>query len=60
MDKFHRISSDIKYASDERILEELDFADRIIKKLGCTTIDVTQRAIEDTALIIMNKINKKI
>ena len=60
LDKFHRISSDIKYASDERILEELDFADRIIKKLGCTTIDVTQRAIEDTALIIMNKINKKI
>ena len=57
---FYRISSDIKYASDERILEELDFADRIIKKLGCTTIDVTQRAIEDTALIIMNKINKKI
>lgn len=60
LDKFHRISSDIKYASDERILEELDFADRIIKRLGCTTIDVTQRAIEDTALIIMNKINKKI
>ena len=35
LDKFNRISSDIKYASDERILEELDFADRIIKKLGC-------------------------
>ncbi|MGL5616576.1 MAG: pyruvate, water dikinase regulatory protein [Sarcina sp.] len=60
LDKFHRLTSDIKYASDERILEELDYADRIIKKLGCITIDVTQRAIEDTALIIMNKINKKI
>ena len=36
-----------------RILEEFDFADKIIRKLGCKTIDVTQRAIEDTALIII-------
>lgn len=56
LDKFHRISSEIEYASDARILEEFDFADRIIRRLGCKTIDVTQRAIEDTALIIMDAI----
>lgn len=56
MDKFHRISPQIEYASDSRILEEFDFADKIIRKLGCKTIDVTQRAIEDTALIIMESI----
>lgn len=56
LDKFHRISSDIEYASDARILEEFEFADRIIRRLGCKTIDVTQRAIEDTALIIMDSI----
>ena len=56
MDKFRRISSEIEYASDSRILEEFDFADNIIKRLGCKTIDVTQRAIEDTALIIMESI----
>lgn len=61
LDKFHRIPSDIEYAGDARVLEEFDFSDRIIKKIGCKTIDVTQRAIEDTALIIMESIknNKK-
>ena len=53
LDKFHRMPSDIDYASDSRILEELEFSDKILRKLGCKTIDVTQRAIEDTALIIM-------
>lgn len=53
LDKFHRMPTGIEYASDARILEEFDFADRIMKRLGCKTIDVTQRAIEDTALIII-------
>lgn len=53
LDKFHRMPSDIDYASDSRILDELEFSDKILRKLGCKTIDVTQRAIEDTALIIM-------
>lgn len=54
LDKFHRIPTGIEYASDARILEEFDFADKIMRRLGCRTIDVTQRAIEDTALIIVN------
>lgn len=53
LDKFHRIPTNIEYAGDARILEEFDFADKIIKRIGCKTIDVTQRAIEDTALIII-------
>lgn len=56
LDKFHRISSSIEYASDSRILEEFEFAERIMKKLGCKVIDVTKRAIEDTALIILKSI----
>ena len=62
LDKFHRITADIEYAGDARVLEELDFADKIMRKIGCKTIDVTERAIEDTALIILEKIgynNKK-
>lgn len=59
LDKFHRISSDIEYAGDARILEEFEFSDRIIRKLGCKTIDVTQRAIEDTALIILDALKIK-
>lgn len=53
LDKFHRIPMGIEYASDGRILEEFEFADKVMRKLGCKTIDVTQRAIEDTALIIL-------
>lgn len=53
LDKFHRIPSNIEYAGDARILEEFEFSDKIMRKLGCKTIDVTQRAIEDTALIII-------
>lgn len=59
MDKFHRIPSDIEYAGDARVLEEFEFSDKIMRKLGCKTIDVTERAIEDTALIILNEIKKK-
>ena len=56
LDKFHRITTNIEYAGDARILEELEYADNIMRKLGCKTIDVTKRAIEDTALIILNEI----
>lgn len=59
LDKFHRISSEIEYASDARILEEFDYSDKIMKKIGCRSIDITNRAIEDTALIIMDKLNIK-
>lgn len=61
LDKFHRITANIEYAGDARVLEEFDYADRIMKKIGCKVIDVTERAIEDTALIILDElgINKK-
>lgn len=56
LDKFNRLPANIEYASDERVLEEFDFSDKVMRKLGCKTIDVTQRAIEDTALIIMEHV----
>lgn len=59
LDKFHRIPSNIEYAGDARVLEEFEYSDRIIKRLGCKTIDVTQRAIEDTALIILDSLRAK-
>ncbi|WP_027634050.1 pyruvate, water dikinase regulatory protein [Clostridium hydrogeniformans] len=58
LDKFSTYHKSISYADEGRILEEFDFSDKIIKKLGCKSIDVTNRALEDTALIIMNYINQ--
>lgn len=45
------------YANINRILEELVYADQIIKKIGCTTIDTTTRAVEETASIILQKMS---
>jgi regulator of PEP synthase PpsR (kinase-PPPase family) len=54
--KYIRVSKEIEYANAERILEELEFADKIMRKLNCKVIDVTNRAIEDTTLIILESI----
>lgn len=37
------------YASMERILREIEYAEGIMKKLGCPVIDVSNRAVEETA-----------
>ncbi|MBC7075304.1 MAG: kinase/pyrophosphorylase [Syntrophomonadaceae bacterium] len=41
------------YADYDRILEELEFAHKIFKRLGCPVIDVTNRAVEETASKIL-------
>lgn len=47
------------YASMERILEELDYADRVMKKLKCPVIDVSTRAVEESASIILEIFKEK-
>ncbi|MBV7274251.1 pyruvate, water dikinase regulatory protein [Clostridium thailandense] len=59
IDKFSKLSTEIQYANAERVLQELDFADKLMRRLSCKIIDVTKRAIEDTALIIMEHIDYK-
>ena len=56
MDKFNGLNSGFQYANDARILDELDYAEKVMKRTRCLIIDVTKRAIEDTALIIMKSI----
>lgn len=41
------------YANPQRIQEELEFAGSIMKRLGCPVIDVTNRAVEETASKIL-------
>ncbi len=47
------------YSSMTRILEELDYAERIMKKIGCPIIDVSNKAIEETADIIIDILKKQ-
>ena len=57
MDKFSLPHIEFSYSNEERILEELEYSDKVMRKLGCKTIDVTSRALEDTALIISKYLN---
>lgn len=52
------LGQDAGYASFERILEELEYADGIIKRLGCPVIDVTNKAVEETASKILQIYNR--
>lgn len=46
------------YASMERILFEIDYAERIMKNIGCPIIDVSNKAVEETAEIIISMLKK--
>jgi len=42
------------YATIERIKEELAYFDKVAEKIGCRVIDVTNKAIEESANLIIN------
>ncbi|MBO3443155.1 MULTISPECIES: pyruvate, water dikinase regulatory protein [Clostridia] len=48
------LSSNASYANLERILQELDYSEKVMKKVGCPVIDVSSKAIEETAGIIID------
>ncbi|HHW08159.1 MAG TPA: kinase/pyrophosphorylase [Clostridia bacterium] len=43
------LTADADYANMKRILAELEYAESIMKKIGCPIIDVTNKAVEETA-----------
>ena len=47
------------YASIDRINQELEYSKRIMNKLGCIVIDVSNKAIEETATIIIEKMSNE-
>ncbi|MBE3555764.1 MAG: kinase/pyrophosphorylase [Firmicutes bacterium] len=47
------------YADLGRIVEELQYADQVMKRLGCLVIDVTNRAVEETAALILSRIQRR-
>ena len=46
------LSDDADYASIDRILREIEYAENLMKRLGCPIIDVSNKAVEETASII--------
>ena len=43
------LNSQSSYANLERIMEELDYASKIMKKIGCPVFDVSYKAVEEVA-----------
>ena len=46
------------YADLKRITEELDYAKAIMRRIHCTSINVSNRAIEETASMILDYVRK--
>ncbi|WP_102346700.1 pyruvate, water dikinase regulatory protein [Bacillus sp. Marseille-P3661] len=53
------LASEANYASFERILEELDYAEKIMKRIGCPIINVSDKAVEETADYILDILKKE-
>lgn len=47
------LSSEATYASPERIATELAYAEGLMRRLGCKVIDVGDKAVEETAGLIL-------
>jgi len=52
------LTAQANYANLDRIAEELAYSRRIMERLGCPVIDVSNKAIEETANIILEMIRK--
>lgn len=50
------LSKEASYASMDRILEEIEYAEELMKKIDCKIIDVSVKAVEETAGIILDMI----
>jgi [pyruvate, water dikinase]-phosphate phosphotransferase / [pyruvate, water dikinase] kinase len=46
------------YAEIERIKEEISFAENLFRRLNCAVLDVSQKAVEETAASVMDILSK--
>ncbi|MDE3839643.1 phosphoenolpyruvate synthase regulatory protein [Bacillus methanolicus] len=53
------LNDQANYANIERIKEELAYFEKVVEKIGCSVIDVTNKAVEETANVIFNIYQKK-
>jgi regulator of PEP synthase PpsR (kinase-PPPase family) len=51
------LAENATYANVERIKVELAYADKILNKIGCAVFDVSNRAVEETASLILDHIH---
>ncbi|WP_062355780.1 pyruvate, water dikinase regulatory protein [Bacillus kwashiorkori] len=53
------LNSTATYANIERIQEEIAYFEKVVDRIGCKVIDVTNKAVEETANLILNYVNNQ-
>lgn len=53
------LKDDASYAKIDRIEQEINHFNKIVNKIGCTVIDVSNRAVEETANVIISNMNSR-
>ncbi len=53
------LKDDASYARVDRIEKEISHFNKIVSKIGCRVIDVTNRAVEETANVILTEITNR-
>ncbi|NLN07186.1 MAG: kinase/pyrophosphorylase [Firmicutes bacterium] len=53
------LAAQANYASLERIVEELEYAERIMRKIGCPIFDVSNKAVEEVANNILQIVREE-
>ncbi|WP_096201297.1 pyruvate, water dikinase regulatory protein [Bacillus sp. FJAT-45350] len=53
------LKAEANYANIDRIKKELEYAEDIMNRIGCTVIDVSSKAVEETANLISNMFQGK-
>ncbi|WP_246940440.1 pyruvate, water dikinase regulatory protein [Bacillus pinisoli] len=48
------LNDEASYANIERIKDELEYFDKVADRIGCKVIDVSNKAVEETANVILN------
>lgn len=52
------LTSQANYANMERILLELEYSEKVMKRVGCPILDVSNKAVEETANLILDMFRK--
>ncbi|MGF2617120.1 kinase/pyrophosphorylase [Rossellomorea vietnamensis] len=52
------LNDQASYANLDRIQQEIEYFEKIVDKIGCHVVDVSNKAVEETANIIINEIQK--
>lgn len=54
------LKDDANYAQINRIQEELQHFEKVVAKIGCQVIDVSNRAVEETANLILSEMSNRL